>query len=162
MRRMRERSWFPSLCFCLAAMIAVFASMPAHGIAGVVASRGSDGANLREQDLERIRALLERKIVQQRLRDYGVSPREAMEKIRQLDDPQLHRLAVKVDGVAEGGTMVGAGSDLILALGLIFAVIAVVAYLVYLGVKVAVNEIRNRPSAEDTSLPPTSVPAPGK
>ena len=47
-------------------------------------------------------AFLEQKVVMQKLVDYGVSPEEAMAKIRSMSDSDLHRLASLTDRVAAG------------------------------------------------------------
>jgi hypothetical protein len=70
--------------------------------AGVIASHGTGAADLRAADVASMQAFLERKVVLQRLTDYGVSPEEAMAKIRSMSDQDLHRLASLTDRVAAG------------------------------------------------------------
>lgn len=162
MGKLRYRRWCASLCFCLATMTAVTASVPDDAVAGIVASRATDQANFREQDLERIQGFLERKIMQQKLRDYGVSPRQAMDKVRRIGDKELHLLASRMERVPEGGSMVGLDTEGALLLLLAMAVVVAVIMIVLLGVKVAVNEMLHRPSPEDASPSPAMPPAPAE
>jgi len=162
MGKLRDRGWFTSLCFCLATMTAVIASVPDDTVAGIVASRATDQANFREQDLERIQGFLERKIVQQKLRDYGVSPQQAMDKVRRIGDKELHLLASRMERVPDGGSMVGLDTEGALLILLAIAVLVAVIMIVLLGVKVAVNEMLHRPSPEDASPPPATPPAPAE
>ena len=50
----------------------------------------------------KVQLFLEQKIVLQKLSDYGVSPDEAVAKIRSMSDRDLHRLASLTDRVPEG------------------------------------------------------------
>ena len=162
MGKMRDRRWFPSLCFCFATLTAVIASVPDDAVAGIVASRATDQANFREQDLERIQGFLERKIVQQKLQDYGVSPQQAMDKVRRIGDKELHLLASRMERVPDGGSMVGLDTEGALLIFLAMAVLVAVIMIVYLGVKVAVNEMLHRPSPEDASSPSATPPVPAE
>ena len=162
MGKLRDRRWFTSLCFCLATMTAVIASVPDDAVAGIVASRATDQANFREQDLERIQGFLERKIVQQKLRDYGVSPRQAMDKVRRIGDKELHLLASRMERVPDGGSMAGLNTEGALLILLAMAVLVAVIMIVLLGVKVAVNEMLHRPLPEDASPLPATPPAPAE
>lgn len=162
MGKLRDRRWFASLCFCLATMMVVIASVPDDAVAGIVASRATDQTNFREQDLERIQGFLERKIVRQKLRDYGVSPQQAMDKVRRIGDKELHLLASRMERVPDGGSMVGLDTGGALLILLAMAVLVAVIMIVLLGVKVAVNEMLHRPSPEDGLPPPTTPPDPAE
>jgi len=61
----------------------------------------------RTMDLARIEAVLESKVVRQKLMDYGLSPDEAMARVNTLSDQQLHELAAHSDSVQAGGDAVG-------------------------------------------------------
>ncbi len=93
------------MAFVLAAWMAVLGSIRGEAVAGVIASRGTgaaDGLASRAADLEKVQSFLEKKIVLQKLADYGVSPEEAMAKVRAMSDGELHRLASLTDRAAEG------------------------------------------------------------
>jgi hypothetical protein len=106
-------------------------SLRGEAVAGVIASRGADGAVVRGADLEKVQSFLERKVVQQRLQDFGVSPGEAMAKVRGMSDADLHRLAALSDRAA-------AGADD--ALGVLIG-IAILVILVIIIVKLMNKEI---------------------
>jgi hypothetical protein len=61
----------------------------------------------RAADLAKVRAVLESKIVRQKLVDYGLSPSEAMARVNRLSDRQLHEFAARTDSIQAGGDAVG-------------------------------------------------------
>jgi hypothetical protein len=69
--------------------------------AGVIASTLSD-AGSRVEDMAKVQAFLENKVVVQKLVDYGVSPAEAMAKVQTMSAQDLHRLAALTDRAAVG------------------------------------------------------------
>ncbi len=105
MRSMRRAGWFVLVAVMMAGWMGVLGSIRGEAIAGVIASRGteaSDGIASRAADLEKVQSFFEKKIVAQKLVDYGVSPEEAMAKVRAMSDGELHRLASLTDRAAEG------------------------------------------------------------
>ena len=58
----------------------------------------------RSSDLEKIRKVLEMKMVQERLKNFGFTPNEIEKKIGQLDDQQIHQLALSLDELKVGGS----------------------------------------------------------
>jgi hypothetical protein len=102
MKAIRRAGWFISLALLMACWMGVLGSFRGTALAGVIASHGTDGVELREVDLAKLQTFLEQKIVLQKFSDYGVSPEEAMGKIRSMSDEDLHRLASLTDRVAEG------------------------------------------------------------
>lgn len=79
----------------------------------------------RAADLAKVQSVLESRIIQQKLMDYGLSPTEAMARVNRLSDQQLHELAARTDSVQAGGDAVG------LFFGLVIVALLVVV-LVYL------------------------------
>ncbi len=57
----------------------------------------------REIDAEKVRSMLEEKIVAERLRSYGLSNEEVTTKIVNMSDGQIHQLAALSDRVTAGG-----------------------------------------------------------
>ncbi len=101
----RRAGWFVLMAVMMAGWMGVLGSVRSEAIASVIASRGtgaSDGLASRAADLEKVQAFLEKKIVVQKLTDYGVSPDDAMAKVRAMNDRELHRLASLTDRAAEG------------------------------------------------------------
>lgn len=83
------------------------------------------GSN-RAADLQKIQRVLESKVVQQRLEDFGLTPDEVTARLTRLSDDQLHQMATQVDALIPGGD---AGLGIVIAL-LVIAILAVI--LVYL------------------------------
>lgn len=102
MKGMRKAGWFFTLALMMACWMGVLGSIRGEALAGFIASRGVDGVAVRDADIGKVQAFLEQKIVLQKLTDYGVSPEEAMTKIRSMSDGDLHRLASLTDRTAEG------------------------------------------------------------
>ena len=75
----------------------------------------------RSADLGRIQKFLEMKMVQERLKDLGFTPEEIQGKLKDLNDQQIHELAMKVDDMKVGGD----GLGIIIAL-LVIAILVIV------------------------------------
>src|SRR5512135_2960861 len=54
---------------------------------------------VRTSDLIKIRSALESKIISQRLMDHGLTPDEAMARVKMLSDDQIHQLASHTDSL---------------------------------------------------------------
>ena len=101
MLRRRKTSWFAVVALAMAVLTGALASVQGVAQAGVIPSSVS-GAATRAEDLEKIQAFLENKVVVQKLVDYGVSPAEAMAKVEAMSAQDLHRLASLTDRAAAG------------------------------------------------------------
>jgi hypothetical protein len=134
MASIRKAGWFLAVALMLAGWMGALGSLRGVAEAGVIASHGTGAAALRAADVAAVQAFLERKVVLQKLTDYGVSPEEAMAKIRSMSDQDLHRLASLSDRAAAG-----ADSGLGLAIGLAVLVILVLVILMLLNKKVIVR-----------------------
>ena len=100
--------------------VAVFAlSFPASGWAMLVPAGHED---LRSADLATVQAALESTVVRQRLMDYGLTADEAVARINNLSDEQLHQFAVNLDAAQAGGSLAG---DIIFVLLVILLVIVI-------------------------------------
>jgi hypothetical protein len=97
----RRTAWFFVLAIVMAGWMGVLGSFRGVAEAGVIASHGGAG-DLRTGEIAKVQTFLEQKVVMQELVDYGVSPEEAMAKIRSMSDSDLHRLASLTDRVAAG------------------------------------------------------------
>lgn len=101
MGSMRRAGWFFTLAFAMAAWMGVLGSIRGEAVAGMIASHAAESA-ARGADLAKVQSFLEQKIVLQKLQDYGVSPEEALAKIRSMSDSDVHRLASLADRAAAG------------------------------------------------------------
>jgi len=97
----RRTAWFFALAIVMAGWMGVLGSFRGVAEASVIASHGGAG-DLRAAEIAKVQTFLEQKVVMQKLVDYGVSPEEAMAKIRSMSDSDLHRLASLTDRVAAG------------------------------------------------------------
>ena len=56
----------------------------------------------RSSDLDKIRKVLEMKMIQERLKNFGFTPNEIEKKLSQIDDQQIHQLALNLDELKVG------------------------------------------------------------
>lgn len=117
---MLEHPISKTLAIYLAATL-LFITLPAHGWAMFLPSGGQIG--LRSQELAKVQALLESRIVQERLMDYGLTSDEALSKLSTLSDEQVHELASNLDAIQPGGDGLG---------GVIFLLLVAVVVVVVL------------------------------
>jgi hypothetical protein len=61
----------------------------------------------RETSLKRIQAVLESKLIVQRLADLGLTQAEIASRLAQLSDQQLHEIATQLDAQQPGGDALG-------------------------------------------------------
>jgi hypothetical protein len=101
MARMRRAGWFVMVAVMMAGWMGALGSVRGVAEAGVIASSAVD-AGSRVEDMAKVQAFLENKIVVQKLVDYGVSPAEAMAKVEAMGAQDLHRLASLTDRAAAG------------------------------------------------------------
>jgi hypothetical protein len=101
MARSRRAGWFLMVAVMMAGWMGVLGSVRGVAEAGVIAS-GIDDAGSRVEDMAKVQAFLENKVVVQKLVDYGVSPAEAMAKVEAMSTQDLHRLASLTDRAAAG------------------------------------------------------------
>ena len=101
MARSRRACWFVMVAVMMACWMGVLGSVRGVAEAGVIASGTSD-AGSRVEDMAKVQAFLENKVVVQKLVDYGVSPAEAMAKVEAMGAQDLHRLASLTDRAAAG------------------------------------------------------------
>jgi hypothetical protein len=101
MAMVRKAGWFVVVAVMMAGWMGVLGSVRGVAEAGVIAS-SIEGAGSRVEDMAKVQAFLENKVVVQKLVDYGVSPAEAMAKVKAMSAQDLHRLASLTDRAAAG------------------------------------------------------------
>jgi hypothetical protein len=79
----------------------------------------------RSSDLDKIRKVLELKMVRERLKEFGFTPDEIEKRLSPLSDEQLHQLALQLDEVKVGG-------DGWVVLGIIIVLAAIAVIVIYL------------------------------
>ena len=123
MAMVRKAGWFVVVAVMMAGWMGVLGSVRGVAEAGVIASSFSD-AGSRVEDMAKVQSFLENKVVVQKLVDYGVSPAEAMAKVKAMSAQDLHRLASLTDRAAAG-----TDSGLGFLIGLAILVILVIVIL---------------------------------
>jgi hypothetical protein len=93
--------------------------------AGLSPSEMLQSTSGRSADLNRIQAVLENKLIAQRLRDLGFSPGDIATRRSQMSDEQIHRFAQRLDDLKVGGD----GGDVVVALLIIVALVVIIIYL---------------------------------
>jgi hypothetical protein len=88
----------------------------------------------RATDLEKIRKILEIKMIRERLNALGFSQEEIQTKLTRLGDEPVHQLALKLDEVNVGGD----GAEAVLVILFIAILVVLVVYL--LGYRVAIKK----------------------
>ena len=101
MARSRRAGWFVMVAVVMAGWMGVLGSVRGVAEAGLIAS-SIEGAGSRVEDMAKVQAFLENKVVVQKLVDYGVTPAEAMAKVEAMGAQDLHRLASLTDRAAAG------------------------------------------------------------
>lgn len=114
-----QRTYFKLLSIYLVFAMALI-TFPAQGWAMFVPSAGADA--VRKADTATIQKTLESTVVKQRLMDYGLSPDEAMAKVNQLSNEQVHQLASRLDSLQAGAD----GADALIFLLLVAILVVVI------------------------------------
>lgn len=103
--------------------------------AGFSPSEGMGHSQMgRAADLEKIRKILEIKMIRERLDALGFSQAEIQTKLTQLGDEQVHQLALKLDELNVGAD----GAEAVIIL--LFLAILVVLIIYLLGYRVAIKK----------------------
>lgn len=88
----------------------------------------------RAADLQKVKAYLERKVVAEKLRELGFQPQEIQKRLHDLNDQQIHQLALKIDELKVGGD-----SGLGIVIALLVIAILVVLFLQLTGHRIVVK-----------------------
>jgi len=80
----------------------------------------------RSSDLRKIQTVLQMKMVGERLKEFGLTPDEVQARLNNLNDQQIHQLALKVDELKAGGD---SGLGVIIALLLILILVVLILQL---------------------------------
>lgn len=106
---MLKKFRIPFVALFMAYYLAFFYTSPATaGMVDAVMSNGSY-ASMTERDMEiqKIQRTLENKVVQEKLKAYGLSEDEIKSKLATLSDSEIHTLASASEKVLAGGDGIG-------------------------------------------------------
>ncbi len=122
---MESWKWFfnPRICWTVLIIYGVFVMFPSNSEAFLAQSRLSSGEMISERAdlIGSFTSVLERKMVVQRLADYGLTQEEVIGKLAGMSDQQLHQLATLSEDM--GGGVIGA------VIGILVIVLLVVVIL---------------------------------
>ena len=120
-----ESSW-AKVVACYLVMVMFVLGITPRVFAGFSPSEAVSILNFdRSYDIDKIRKVLEMKMVRERLKNFGFTPDEIEKKLIQLDDQQIHQLALNLDELKVGGN-----TWVWVLVILLLAAIGVIAYLV--------------------------------
>lgn len=88
----------------------------------------------RGTDLQKVKSFLERKIVAEKLKEFGFSPQEIQKRLHDLSDQQIHQLALKIEEWKVGGD-----SGLGLVIALLVITILIILFLQLTGHRIVVK-----------------------
>lgn len=128
MKRFKQILVKKQLIWYLVIFFAIVPAWPAPSGASFIPSQGSLGPSdpsIRQQDLQKIQALLEKKVISQRLKEFGLTPEEVASRLSQLSDKEVHQIASRIDELEAGGDAAG----FILGLLLIVLLVILILYL---------------------------------
>lgn len=105
-------------------VIGAVGAWPGVGWASFVASEATVPVSTFDRlgDLSRLRAVLEHRVVVQRLVDFGLTPSEIAVRLGQLSDAQIHQLTQQLESLQPGGD---SGLGVIISL-LVIAILVVI------------------------------------
>lgn len=109
----------------------IISSVPSQSAAMFITPDAGGSAFDSAEDMVKVRAFLESKIVQQRLADFGLTAEEVASRLHQFSPSQLHQMATNIDQIDYGGDS---------ALGVIISIL-VIAILVIVVLKLMNRQI---------------------
>jgi hypothetical protein len=115
--------------------------------------------------LHGLERFLETKIARQKLEDFGVPPDEALAKLRELCDQDLHILASMTDRIPEGADAGFFSGELaFVQVMLILAVVGLVILVILgaIGIGVLAKYLKKKPETQQPNPTPEPAPEPTK
>jgi len=127
-----RKKWFIKIAIIMSWTTFYMTTFHQYSTAAVIPSQCSNLDRNKNNDLEKAKIFLEKKIVKQRLIEYGVSAEVAFQKIQNLNDKELHMLASVIDRIPNGGAQndySGLNDYLKIAAIVIVAIVVGIVYL---------------------------------
>jgi hypothetical protein len=79
----------------------------------------------RAQDLQTVQAVLEHKVIRQKLLELGLTDEEINGRLNRLSDAQLHQAAMQINSLSPGGSIDGALGTILTVLLIILVVVVI-------------------------------------
>lgn len=126
----------PALALFFALFFCIFVTSPATAamVSSQTSSEQTGGAELRTQEIDKIKLALENKLVQEKLRAYGFTAEEIKSKLEGMTEGQIHLLAQASDNIIAGGD-----SGLGLLIGVLVIILLVILILKLLDKKIVIS-----------------------
>ena len=99
---MKRKFWTKYLLWYLIGAMFVIGITP-RAFAGFSPSEATSLTFDRPSDLEKIRKVLEMKMVTERLKEFGFTANEIEKRLSELSDDQIHQIALQIDELKVGG-----------------------------------------------------------
>jgi len=99
---MKRKFWMKYLLWYLIGAMFVIGITP-RAFAGFSPSEATSLAFDRPSDLEKVRKVLEMKMVREKLKEFGFTANEIEKRLNELSDDQIHQIALQIDELKVGG-----------------------------------------------------------
>jgi len=129
MDRSMKKGGLRHVLHLLIVAFAILGLMPANAGAAVIPADQADPAAARAENLDKLKAVLERQEVAARLADYGLTPDEVSARLDRLSDQQVAELAAQADRINAGGDAVGALISILLLILLVLLILHLLGYI---------------------------------
>lgn len=115
--------------YVLVLAMGIIGVLPDTGGAVVIPADEAGSSALRAQNVEKIRATLERKEIAARLMDYGLTPEEVSSRLDSLTDGQVAEIATRIDKINAGGDIFGSLITIALLVLLVLVILHLLGYI---------------------------------
>lgn len=99
---MKRKFWMKYLLWYLIGAMFVIGITP-RAFAGFSPSEVTSLAFDRPSDLEKVRKVLEMRVVREKLKELGFTANEIERRLSELSDDQIHQIALQIDELKVGG-----------------------------------------------------------
>jgi len=99
---MKKKFWVEYLLWYLIGAMFVIGITP-RAFAGFSPSEATSLAFDRPSDLEKVRKVLEMRVVREKLKEFGFTTNEIEKRLSELSDDQIHQIALQIDELKVGG-----------------------------------------------------------
>lgn len=125
----------PILALLIASFMVLFVTSPATAamVQSLTSSQQVEQENIKSKELDTIQRALENKLVQEKLRAYGLTQEEINSKLKSMTDQQRHLLAQASEKVLAGGNGIG------FVIGILIIVLLVIVILKLLNKEIIIK-----------------------
>ena len=99
---MKRKFWMKYILWYLIGAMFVIGITP-RAFAGFSPSEVTSLAFDRPSDLEKVRKVLEMRVVREKLKEFGFTTNEIEKRLSELSDDQIHQIALQIDELKVGG-----------------------------------------------------------